>query len=183
MLIEQATRRERVVHAIADRVAELRLGHPPVQREGRDEVDVVDAGFGGEVEHGFDDALADVGAAHLRQRQAHVVEGDRELHPGEEQLRQRVLVLGMQQRVQDRTVDVAQRLDRLGRVDDAAAVGGELLEAEVLTAPEEDGRGGAIHLEDEAGTGHYRWFSCLRSNATFTAPRRPAAEAWAMASS
>ena len=90
---------------------------------------------------------------------------------------------GMQQRVQDRTVDVAQRLDRLGRVDDAAAVGGELLEAEVLTAPEEDGRGGAIHLEDEAGTGHYRWFSCLRSNATFTAPRRPAAEAWAMASS
>ena len=54
--------------------------------------DVVDAGLGGEVEHGLDDPLADVGPAHLRQRQADVVEGDRQLHAREQQRRQRVLV-------------------------------------------------------------------------------------------
>jgi hypothetical protein len=41
-------------------VAEFVLGHAPVQGEGCDQVDVIDAGLGGDVEHGLDDPLADV---------------------------------------------------------------------------------------------------------------------------
>ena len=115
VLVEQAARRERVVHAVADGVAQLGLGHPPVQGEGADQVDVVDAGLGGEVEHGLDDALADVGPAHLRQRQADVVERDRQLHAREQQRRQRVLVDRVEQGVADRAVDVVERRQRLGR--------------------------------------------------------------------
>ena len=110
-------RLEGVVDAVADGVAQLGLGHPPVQGEGADQVDVVDAGLGGEVEHGLDDPLADVGPAHLRQRQADVVEGDRQLHPGEQQRRQRVLVDRVEQGVADGAVDVVERRQRLGRVD------------------------------------------------------------------
>ena len=65
MVVEQAARGEGVVDAVADGVAQLGLGHPAVQGEGGDEVDVVDAGVGGQVEHGLDDPLADVGPAHL----------------------------------------------------------------------------------------------------------------------
>ena len=72
-------------------------------------MDVVDAGLGGEVEHGLDDPLADVGPAHLRQRQADVVEGDRQLHPREQQRRQRVLVDRVEQGVADGAVDVVER--------------------------------------------------------------------------
>ena len=60
-VVEQAVRREGVVDPVAQGVAQLGLGHAPVQREGGDEVDVVDARLGGHVEHGLDDALADVG--------------------------------------------------------------------------------------------------------------------------
>ena len=55
---------EGVVHAVADRVPELGLGHAAVQGEGGDQVDIVDAGLRGDVEHGLDDPLAHVGAAH-----------------------------------------------------------------------------------------------------------------------
>ena len=57
---------EGVVDAVADGVAQLGLGHAAVQGEGRDEVHVVDAGRGGQVEHRLDDPLADVGPAHRR---------------------------------------------------------------------------------------------------------------------
>ena len=91
VLVERAARMERVVDAIAERVAQLVLVHPAVQAEGGDDVHVVDARLGGEVEHRLDHALAGVGRAHLRQRQADVVERDRQLHAGEQQRRQRIL--------------------------------------------------------------------------------------------
>ena len=115
VVVEQTPRGEGVVDAVADGVAQLGLGHPPVQGDGADEVDVVDAGVGGQVEHGLDDALADVGPAHLGQRQADVVEGDRQLHAREQQRRQRVLVDRVEQGVADRAVDVVEGGQRLGR--------------------------------------------------------------------
>ena len=90
VLVEHAAWLERVVDAVAEHVAQLVLVHPAVEAEGGDDVDVVDAGRGGEVEHRLDDPLAGVGRAHLRQRQAGVVERDRQLHAGEQQRRQRI---------------------------------------------------------------------------------------------
>ena len=106
VLGQQSTGLEGVVDAVADGVAQLGLGHPAVQGERGDQLDVVDAGLGGEVEHGLDDPLADVGATHLGQRQADVVEGDRQPHAGEQQRRQRVLVDRVEQGVADGAVDV-----------------------------------------------------------------------------
>ena len=80
VVVEQAVGGEGVVDPVADGVAQLGLGHAAVQGEGGDDVDVVDAGLGRQVEHRLDDALAHVGAAHGRQRQRDVVEGDRQLH-------------------------------------------------------------------------------------------------------
>ena len=150
---------ERVVHAVAEGVAQLGLGHPPVQGEGGDQVHVVDAGLGGEVEHGLDHPLAHVGPAHLRQRQAHVVEGDRQPHAREQQGRQRVLVDGMVEGVADGAVDVVERRQRLGGVDHPAAVGRQLLEAEALAAPEQRGRRRAVDVEDESGSRHLSFVS------------------------
>ena len=75
---------------------------------------------------------------------------------------------------------------RLARVEDPAAAGGEPLEPERLAVVEEDRRRGAIDVEDEAGTGHQMLSlsrSDRRSKAILTAPRVPASAAWAMASS
>ncbi len=62
---------------------------------------------------------------------------------------------------------------RLGGVDDAAARRAAL-EAEPLAVPGQDRRGGAVDVEDEAGTGHRAWLpifaSRRRSKATLTAP-------------
>ena len=80
VLGEQAVRGEGVVDTVADGVAQLGLGHPPVEGEGHDELDVVDPGLGRQVEHLLDHQLADVGALHGRQRQRDVVEGDGQLH-------------------------------------------------------------------------------------------------------
>ena len=44
VLGEQPVGGEGVVDPVAEGVAQLRLGHPPVQGEGGDELDVVDAG-------------------------------------------------------------------------------------------------------------------------------------------
>ena len=117
VLVERAARLERVVDAVAEHVAQLVLVHPAVETEGGDQVDVVDAGRGGEVEHRLDHPLAGVGRAHLRQRQAGVVERDRQLHPGEQQRRQGIGVVRLEQRPPDRAVDVVERGQRLGRVD------------------------------------------------------------------
>ena len=95
-------------------MAQLGLGHPPVQGEGADQLHVVDAGLGRQIEHGLDDTLADVGATHLRQRQGDVVEGDRQSHVWEQQRRQWILVDRVEQGVADGAIDVVDRGQRLG---------------------------------------------------------------------
>ena len=180
-LVQRPDRLEGVVDPIADGVAQLGLGHPAVQGEGGDEVDVVDSGLGGEVEDRLDDPLADVGTAHLRQRQADVVEGDRQLHPGEQQGAQRLGVDRVVEGVVNRSGDVVDRRQRLRGVDDPAAVGRQLLEGEALAAPEQRRRCRAVDVEHESGARHQRVL-LSRSKTILMAPRRPASAAWAMAS-
>ena len=62
VLPQQAVGREGVVDPVAERMAQLGVGHPAVQRQRRDEHDVVDARLGGELEHLLDHELAHVGA-------------------------------------------------------------------------------------------------------------------------
>ncbi len=181
VLGEQAAGLERVVDAIAECVTELELVHAAVQGERGDQLHVVDPGVGRHRQYLLDDPLAQVGAAHLGEWQRHVVEGDRQLHAREEQRRQRVHVDRVEQRGADGAVDVVDRIERLGRIDHPAAVGGELLQAEALTVPEQGGRRRLVDVEDETGSGHQE-SSLRRSNAIFTAPRRPAVAAWAIAS-
>ena len=155
MVVQRAVRRERVVHAVADGVPQLLLGHATVQRKRGDEVDVVDARGRGLVEHGFDHPLTDVGAAHRRQRQGDVVEADRELHARVEQRAQRLAVAErVRERMADLGVDVVDALERLGGVDDAAAAGGQPLEPEALAVVEQDRRRRPVDLEHEPGTRH-----------------------------
>ena len=171
---------------------EFVLGHAAVDGQGGDEVDVVHAGLGGEVQDRFDDPLADVGTAHRGEWQGDVVEGDRELHAGEQQGTQRFgIAEGVVEGVADGAVGVGQTLEGFGRVDDPGAPGWQLLQAEALTVVEHDGRAVPVDVEDEAGSGgevtsvahrSLRSFSSRRSNAIFTAPRRPAAAACSRAS-
>ncbi len=145
-------------------------------------------GRGGQVEHRLDDALAVVGSVHGRQRQRDVVEGDGEPHAREQQLRQgRAIAQRVEQGLADGLVGIIERIERFGGVDDTRPPGRQPLEAEPLAVPGQDRRGGAVDGKDESGTGHdrvasYLRFSPRRSNATFTAPRRPAAAACSMAS-
>src|SRR5580700_2577125 len=88
----------------------------------------------------------------------------------------------MEQGDADGAVGVLDRLDRLGRVDHPAPLG-QRLEREALAVPEQRGGRGLVHLEDESGSAAHRVCPFLRSNAILTAPRRPAAPAWATASS
>ena len=154
-VVEQAVGGEGVVDPVAHRVAQLGLGHAPVQGEGGDEVDVVDAGRRGHVQHGLDDALADVGPAHRGQRQGDVVEGDGQLHARRQQVGQgRAVAEGVEQGLADGLVGVLQARQRLGRVDDARASDRQSLEPQRVTVVEHHRRGRAIDLEDEPGPAH-----------------------------
>ena len=89
--------------------------------------------------------------------------------------------------VADGGLGVGQRVHGLGRVDDPAALG-QPLQAEALAVPEQGGWRRAVDVEHESGPGAhrvrpFRSFRLRRSKAILTAPRRPAAPAWAMASS
>ncbi len=183
VVVEPALGGERVVDPVTDRAPQLGLGHPSVQCECGDELDVVDTGVGRHVEHGFDDALADVGPLHLGQRQRDVVERDRQLHPRTQQRGQRLGVERVEQRVADRTVDVVHAIERLGCVDGPGA-GRQLVQAQALAVVEQQRGSGAVDVEDEPGAGHQRFLSrSLRmSNAIFTPPRRPAVAACSIAS-
>ena len=85
-VVEEAVGGEGVIDPVADGVAQLGLGHAPVQGQGGDEVDVVDARGRGHVQDGLDDALADVGPPHRGQGQGDVVEGDGQLHARRQQV-------------------------------------------------------------------------------------------------
>ena len=67
-------RSEGVVDPVSERVAQLLLGHAAVQGQGGDQHHVVHAGRGRHLEDLLDHELADVGGAHRRQGERHVVE-------------------------------------------------------------------------------------------------------------
>ena len=50
-------------------------------------------------------------------------------------------------------VDVVESGQRFGWIDHPAAIGGQLLEAEPLTAPEQDGWRRLVDFEDKSGRG------------------------------
>ena len=87
VLGEEPVGGESVVDTVAEGVAELGLGHPPVEGEGDDELHIVHPGVGGHVEDLFDDELPDVGPLHGGKRQGDVVEGDGQLHARPQQRR------------------------------------------------------------------------------------------------
>ena len=138
---------ELVEDARADRALELGRRHPAVQRERGDQVDVVDAGAVGALEHVLDHAAADVGQLHRRQRQADVVEGDRQLHARAQQRVQRVHAERRVERGGDRGVDVDQALQRRRRVDDPAA-DRQPLEPERLAGVKQRRRRVLVDLDD-----------------------------------
>ena len=185
VLGQQAVGGEGVVDAVAQGVAELGFGHPSVEGQGHDQGHVVHAGLGRHVQDLFDDHLADIGPLHGRQGQRDVVEGDGQLHPRPQEGGQGVAVAHrMGEGRADGRRRIWERIDGLGGVDDPAALG-ETFEAEPLAVPEQRGRRGAVDVEHESGPGAHRVrpFGLRRSKTTFTAPRRPAAPAWPMASS
>jgi hypothetical protein len=150
---------EGVVDPVADGVAQLGLGHAAVQGEGGDDVDVVDAGLGGQVEDRLDDALAHVGAAHGGQRKRDVVEGDGQRHAGAQQAAQgRAVAQGVVEGMTDGALGVVEGLERLARVEHAAAAGGQLLQPQALAVVEQHRGRRPVDVEHESGAGH-QWTS------------------------
>ena len=94
-------------------------------------MNVVNAVIGQRLEHHVKHPLAQVGPLHLRQRQADVVDRDRDAHVGVELREQRVGVFRMQQRVANRYVGIGQRFKRRRRIDDPGA-GRKLGQQEVV---------------------------------------------------
>ncbi|GEM_PF-6883158 len=171
---------ERVEDPVTEDVTQLVVVHPTVESKGGDDVHVVDTGFGGHVEHRLDDALPRIGTSHLRQRQARVIEADREAHPCVEEGGKRLHVEGLEEGLSDGRVGIDEAGKWLGWVDHPRSVGWETFEAEPLSVPEQHGRRRTVDVEDESGSWHQ--LPLLRSKAILTAPRRPASAAWARAS-
>ena len=134
--------------ALADDAANLGFGHPAMQRGSDHEMHVVDAVVGQRLQHLVEHALANVGPAHLRQRQADVVDRDRHAHVGTELREQRVLVFGMEQGVANGLVGVGDGVHRRRRIDDARA-DRQLLEQKFLAVGNDAALGASIHLDDE----------------------------------
>ena len=146
--------------------------HAPVQAERRDQVDVLDSGLRGHVDDLFHDQLAHVRRRHRRQREREVVEGDGQFHAATQERLQRVVVERLGQRALDGPLGVGDRIERIGRIDDAGAER-ELLQPHAFAEMKEHRRGVAIDLDYSTRTRHYA-LNPRRSNATFTAPSLPA---------
>ncbi len=157
--------------------------HPPVQRVGHRQLDVLDAAARGELDHLLEDQLADVGALHRRQRQRDVVDRDRELHPRLQELAQRLAVERVVERVADRLADALDPGQRVGRVDHPRPER-ELLQPEPLALVDEERRRPLVDVQHEPRSGHVALpvQSVLGSNATRRVPSRPAPSAWSIAS-
>src|ERR1044072_4027318 len=171
---------ERAEDAVTDYVPELVVGDPPVQPERGDDVQVVDAGLGRHIDDLLHHELADVGRRHGRQRQGKVVERDGELHPAAKQRLEWIVLERLRERAPDRAFGVGDRLQWVGRINDARAER-HLLQPDALAEVEEHRRRVPVDLYNCSGARHYV-LNPRRSNATFTAPRRPALIAYSIAS-
>jgi hypothetical protein len=87
-------------------------GHLPVQRVGDDDVDVVDPVGVEQLQQDLDDGLTHVGRDHRGQRQADVVDGDGDPHPGHQLRVERVGPQRVVQRVADRGAGIGEPFDR-----------------------------------------------------------------------
>src|SRR5438445_719288 len=112
--------------------------------------------------------------------QRQVVEGDGELHATAERRLGRVVLGRLAERSLDGTLWMGDRLQRVGRIHDPGTEG-QLLEAHALTELKQHRRSVAIDLDDCSWARH-QILNGRRSNATFTAPSRPALIAYAIAS-
>jgi hypothetical protein len=154
-VVELAVGEEGPEDPLADDVAQLVRGQPAVQRVRRDQLDVVHTGVGRHRQDGLDDALPDVRLLHRRQRDGNVVERDRQPHPGAQQLRQRLGLERVQQRVLDRFLDVPHRRQRLRRVHHPGAER-ETLQQEALTVVHEQRRCPVVHLKHKTWPRHVK---------------------------
>ena len=133
--------------ALADGVAKLGRRHPAVQRERRDELDVLDPGAVGALDDLLDDLAADVRRAHRRERDGDVVEGDRQPHARAQERVERVEAERGVERRGDGSGHVGERGNRRRRVDDPRA-DGEALEPELLAGVEQGRRRVLADLRD-----------------------------------
>ncbi len=139
VVVVQAVGPERGEGALADGVAQLGGGHPAMQRQGGDELDVLDTGAIRALDDLLDDLPADVGRAHRRQRDGQVVERDGQPHPRPEERVERIEPERRVQRRGDRAGHVGQRGHRRRRAHDARA-DRKALEPQLLTRVEEGRR-------------------------------------------
>ena len=155
-VVQLAVRGECVVDPVADSVSKLGFGHPAMQGECRNEMDVVDACGSGNVEYLLDDPAADVGGCHRRQGQRDVVERNRQLHAGPHERSQRLAVAErVRQRLGDFALGIAHRIEGLVGIHHTAA-DGQPLQAKSLAVVEHDRRGRPVDFEDETLAGSHR---------------------------
>ena len=124
---------------------------------------VVNAVVSERLQHLIEQAFADVGTAHLRQRQADVVDRDGHAHVGIELREQRIGVLRMEQRVtdglcRDPAADPAAAADRSRACRPAA------FEQKFLAVRYDAALGAAIELDDQSLRAPTSW----RSSAVFS---------------
>jgi hypothetical protein len=125
----------------------LARGHAAVEGVGDEQVDVVDAAVGEQVEDDFEDDLPDVRRAHRRQRDRDVVDGDEHLHARPELRVQGIATFGMVDGPADRGAPVGERLDwRIG--EDDARPDRDLLEQDVAVGKQQPRRRLAV-LDDD----------------------------------
>ena len=133
--------------ARADHALDLPLGHASVERDGDDEVNVVNAVGVQEVEKDFERGLTDVGRAHRRQGHRDVVNRNRHLHARLKLRVERVAVVRVVQGVAYGGLAVRQAFDGRVRVDDARA-DGQVFEYELHARRDDARRAVAVNVDD-----------------------------------
>jgi hypothetical protein len=147
VVVVEAIRPVLAPHLLADHPLDLGIGHPAVEAERDDDVNVVDAVVGEHLAHDLEHELPDIGRAHDRQRHRDVIDRDRDLHPRRQHRVQRIGVLGMVQRVADRRARVRHAGHRPFRVDDTRP-DREILDQEVLAVEHDPRCGVGVDRDD-----------------------------------
>jgi hypothetical protein len=125
-----------------------------VHARGDDDLEVVDAVVGEEVEHHREHALAHVGAAHRRQRERDVIEGDDHLHARAQLRVEGLAVVRVVDRVPDGRVGVFETGEGGLGVDHPRARGE--VDFDEAIAREENARRALTVEGDDAGVAHGR---------------------------
>ena len=146
VLVQHATRGKSIVNTITQHVSQFVFSHTAMEGKRRDDMDVVNTSFCSKVENRFNDALTNVGACHFGKWQRNVVEGNGEFHAREQERWQWVHLDGVQQCMTNCSIDVVDGCFWLWSVNDSRAIGRQLLEGVVFTAPKKNGWGRAVYI-------------------------------------